>query len=209
MVRAILISFIGLALFITACGGGQSTSGEDGEYDTTKKMVVDILQTEDGKKALREILTDEEMKEELVINSEVVKSSISNTLTSDKGTEMWSKLFEDPEFVKTYAESISSEQKKLMKDLMSDSEYQQQMLDVLKDPKMSDQILSVLKGQEFQSHLEESIQQTLETPTFQAKIQEILIKAAEKQGSGESGQGGGGSGGGSGGSGGGSGGGSS
>lgn len=181
MIRSIFITIAGLAMILmSACGGG-SSPGKEAEYDTTKKMVVDILQTEDGKKALREIMTDEKMKQELVIESDVVKKSINETLTSEKGAEMWTKLFKDPKFVEGYVKSMSDEQKKLMKNLMNDADFQKQMLELLQNPEMTDQILQVLKSQQFRAHLEETIQQTLETPLFQAKIQEILLKAAEEQ----------------------------
>src|SRR5699024_4442276 len=96
----LLISF----LLLTACNG-ESSSGNDTEYDATKKMVVDILQTEDGKKAIQDILTEEKMQEELVLDTEVVKDSINEALSSEKGMEMWKKLFEDPKFVESYATS--------------------------------------------------------------------------------------------------------
>lgn len=201
----LLIIFI---IFLTACGAnGQSQ--EQTDYEKTKKMVVDILQTEDGKKTLAEMLKDEKLKEELVIQSDVVKSAINETLVSDKGKEMWKSLFEDPKFVQGYTEAIKDEQTKWLKDLMNDAEYQGKILELLQNPEMSALILSTLKSQQFRSHLEETIQQTLETPLFQAKIQEILLKAAEEQakqsggggseGGGSSGGGGGGEGGGEGG----------
>lgn len=196
-------------LLLTACGANNQGQ-EQTDYEKTKKMVVDILQTEDGKKAMGEMLKDEKLKEELVIQSDVVKSSINETLVSDKGKEMWKSLFEDPSFVKGYTEAIQDEQTKWLKDLMNDAEYQGKILELLQNPEISALILSTLKSQQFRSHLEETIQQTLETPLFQAKIQEILLKAAEEQakqggggGGGESGgSGGGGEGGGSGGGGG-------
>jgi spore germination protein D len=184
MQRVFYLSFIGvLLLLMSACGGEAATKETD--YDTTKKMVVDILQTEDGKKALGEILADEKMQQQLVIDSAAVKQSINETLTSDKGTEMWKKLFEDPKFVESYYKSIEEDQKKLMKSLMSDAEYQKQMLDLLQNPEMTEQTLQTLKSQQFRAHLEETIQQTLESPLFQAKIQEILLKAAEEQSKGQ------------------------
>src|SRR5690625_3469946 len=144
-------------------------------------MVVDILQTEDGKKALRELMTDEEMKQHLVIESDVVKNSINDMLGSEKGTEMWTKLFSDPSFVQDFAQSISDEQEKLMKKLMNDSELQKQMMDLLQNPEINEQMLSLMKSQQFRAHLEEIVQQTLETPLFQEKMSEILLKAAEEQ----------------------------
>ncbi|MEC5425976.1 spore germination lipoprotein GerD [Virgibacillus sp. C22-A2] len=201
MIRLFLILISGLSIIlISACNGGNA-SGEEADYEKTKKMVVDILQTEDGKKALGEVMADEKLKQELVIQSDVVKDSINETLVSEKGKEMWTKLFEDPKFVEGYAKSMEDEHKKLMKSLMNDSDYQAQMLELLQNPEITDQMLSVLKSQQFRSHLEETIQQTLETPLFQAKIQEILLKAAEEQskkegGGGQSQEGGGGEGGG-------------
>lgn len=189
-------SLLFIIFLVTACGGNQSGQ-EQTDYEQTKKMVVDILQTEDGKKALMEILKEEQLKQELVIESDVVKSSINEALVSDKGKEMWKTLFEDPSFVKGYTDAIQDEQTKWLKDMMNDAEYQEKMLELIQNPEISAMILSLLKSQQFRSHLEETIQQTLETPLFQAKIQEILLKAAEEQakqdGGGGEGSGGGGS----------------
>lgn len=201
MMRMTFIALISLFILIATACTEDVKSGKETDYDTTKKMVVDILQTEDGKKALKELMTDEEMKKELIIESDIVKNAIDQVLTSEKGKEMWSKLFEDPTFLEKFATSMSEEQKKLMKSLMNDSEFQKQMLELLQDPEMNKQMLSLMKSQEFRAHLEETIQETLETPLFQAKITEILLKAAEKQSQeqsdseGEKGEGGGESGG--------------
>lgn len=172
-----LIFFI---ILLTACGGNQAGQ-EQADYEQTKKMVVDILQTEDGKKALTELFQDEKVKQELTIQSDAVKSAINEVLVSDKGKDMWQSLFKDPSFVKGYTEAIQEEQTKWMKDLMNDAEYQKQMLELLQNPEVAALVLATLKSQQFRAHLEETIQQTLETPLFQARIQEILLKAAEEQ----------------------------
>ncbi|GAA0597295.1 spore germination lipoprotein GerD [Virgibacillus siamensis] len=201
MKRALSILFITmLVVVLSACNGG-STAGKEADYDTTKKMVVDILQTEDGKKALREILSDEKMKQQLVIQSDAVKKALNEVLASDKAKDMWTKLFEDPKFVKAYAKAMSDEHKKLMKELMKDPDFQKQMLELMQNPQINKQMLSVMKSQEFRKHLEKTIQETLQSPLFQSKMTEILLKAAEDQSkqqgkqsqsgqSGQSGQGG-------------------
>ncbi|HEX6593963.1 MAG TPA: spore germination lipoprotein GerD [Bacillota bacterium] len=180
MFRIMMLSLISFFIFLTS-GCGNNTEKE-ADYDATKKMVVDILQTEDGKKALAEIITDEKMKEELVIESDIVKKSIESAFTSDKGSELWGRLFKDPQFVKSYAESTKDYHKKLMKQLMDDPDYQKLMIDFVKDPELTEHIIQLLKSQQFNTHLEETIQKAMENPIFQAKIQEILLKAAEKQG---------------------------
>ncbi|MEK4800379.1 spore germination lipoprotein GerD [Oceanobacillus sp. FSL K6-0118] len=189
MYRFIYVTIIGFCLlFLTACGGGGNASTNDSDYDQTKKMVIDILQTDEGKKALTDTLSDEKLKKEFVINSEEVKKAINETLVSDEGKKMWQEMFKDPKFAEAYAKSMEDSQKDLQKSLMNDSEYKQQMIDLLKDPQMMSHFLTVLKSQEFSSYLEKSIQKTIETPTFQAKIQEILLKAAEEQAKGQGGK---------------------
>lgn len=178
-VHSILIVCLSIFL-LSACTGGGGES-KDADYDTTKKMIVDILQTEDGKKAFRELMAEEDMKKQLVIESDLVKDSINNVLISDKGKKMWENLFQDPTFVENFAKSMNEEQQKLMKSLMNDSDYQKQMLDLLQNPEITEQMLGLMKSQQFRSHLEKTIQETLDTPTFQKKIEHILLKAAEEQ----------------------------
>lgn len=187
----ILLSFIiFLTVIITACND-QGSAGQDADYEATKKMVVDILQTEDGKKALSDILSDEKLKERLVIESDAVQNSINNVLVSEQGSEMWKNLFNDPSFVKNYATSIQEEHNKLIKGLMSDAEYQKQMIEILQNPEITEQMLTLMKSQQFREHLQEVVQQTLESPLFQEKIKETLLKAAEEQSQGQGqGQGG-------------------
>lgn len=179
MKKQLFFCFI-FCILLAACGGNNTNQNER-DYEQTKKMVVDILQTDDGKKALTEILQDEQVKHELVIQSDIVKKAIDEGLVSDKGKEMWKSLFEDPSFVEGYTQSINEEHEKLMKDLMKDAGYQKQMLEILQNPEISTLILSLMKSQQFRAHLEETIQQTLDTPLFKAKIQELLLQAAQEQ----------------------------
>ena len=86
------------------------------DYEETKKMVVDILKTDDGKKAIKEIMSDDEMKSELILNEKVVTDTISKTLTSEKGVEFWKKAFEDPKFAETMANSMKDSNEKLLKE---------------------------------------------------------------------------------------------
>ncbi|MFG6120665.1 spore germination lipoprotein GerD [Thalassobacillus sp. B23F22_16] len=187
MKRSLL--FIGLfALFLTACAGNSSGS-EQADYDTTKKMVVDILKSDDGKKAMTEVLSDEKMQQAMALESEVVSDAVNQALTSEKGQEFWTKMFEDPKFVKGFADSMKKEHEELLKGLMKDSEYQKLLIDVFQNPEMIEQVQTVLEGQKFREHLEKTIQETLNSPLFKAEMTETLLKAAEKMQ--EGGQGGG------------------
>src|SRR5699024_9836553 len=104
MIRNFLYFIVLLAVALSGCAEGTAENKET-NYEATKKMVVDILQTEDGKKAIQEVIADEKMKKELVIQSEIVKDSINETLVSQDGTEMWTNLFKDPSFVDGFVKS--------------------------------------------------------------------------------------------------------
>lgn len=175
------ISILVLSLLLLSGCGSNSTAKQELDYDQTKKMVVDILQTDEGKKALQEIISDDKMKQHLVMDSEVVKAAITEALVSEEGSEMWKKLFQDPEFVKSYVKSTKEGQEKLFKDLMYDAEFQKQLIDLMKDPELANQTVDLLKSQQFREHLEKTIQETLESPLFQSKMKETILKAQEKE----------------------------
>ncbi|QOR66810.1 spore gernimation protein GerD [Cytobacillus suaedae] len=150
------------------------------DYEETKKMVVDILKTDEGKKAIEELLTDEKMKQNLVINQDVVTKSIQDTLLSEDGITFWKKNFEDPKFVETFAKSMQEQHEKVIKDLMKDPDYQKMMIEILKNPEMEEAMVEVLRSQEMRAHIQSVITETIESPLFKAKMQDLLIKGAEE-----------------------------
>ncbi|MBH0231810.1 spore gernimation protein GerD [Halobacillus yeomjeoni] len=168
-----------IVVFLAACSGGSGGS-EQADYDTTKKMIVDILKTDDGKKAMTEVLSDEKMQQSMALESEVVSQAVSETLISEKGKAFWSKLFSDPKFVQGFSKTLEKDQKELLKGLMKDSEYQKLMIEIYKNPEMMEQMVTVMQSQKFRAHLEKTIEETINSPVFQAKMSETLLKAAEK-----------------------------
>lgn len=187
-----------ILITFTGCAGGETSGGGELDYEQTKKMVVDILKTDDGKKAIQEVMSDDGMKETLVMDQKVVAQSVEKTLTSDKGTEFWKKQFEDPKFAESFAKSMQKEHENLLKDLMKDPAYRGMMIEIMKDPELGKEVTTLLKSKEYREHLQTVITETLESPLFKVKMQDILIKAAEEmqtaggKGGGESGSGSGG-----------------
>jgi spore germination protein D len=158
----------------TESGGGQV------DYEETKKMVVDILKTDDGKKAIQEVMGDDGMKEKLIMDQVIVSDTIEKTLTSDKGMEFWKKSFEDPKFAESMAKSMNKENELLLKNLMKDPEYRGMMIEVMKDPELEKELTTVLKSKEYREHLQKVITETFESPLFKAKLQDLIVKAAEE-----------------------------
>jgi spore germination protein D len=170
-----------VTILISGCAP-QEESASHMDYEETKKMVIDILKTDDGKKALKEVMKDKEIKQALVMDQKAVTKTIQTTLTSDQGKEFWKKAFEDPKFAESYAKSMQKEHEKVLKGLMTDPDYQKMLIDVFKDPKMQKTLQASMKSQEFRTHLQDVIMETLSSPLYKAKIQETLLKAAKEAG---------------------------
>lgn len=188
--RVVLLFF--LAILLTGCGAQQPAP----TYDEMKKMMTDTLQTEDGKKAVRQMFSDPEFKELLILEQPVVKKSVEDTLLSKKGEDFWKKTFEDPKFNESIAKSIKEQQQEIMKQLMADSSFQKQMEEFFSQPDMLKQLETVTQSANMKKHLEKVVQETINSPLMQTKWQELILKAGEpSSGGGDSGGGSGGSGG--------------
>lgn len=174
------IILIGIVL-LTGCGGQQQSNPS---YEETKKMVTDTMQTEEGKKVMRQMLSDPEFKELLVLEQEDVKSSIENTLLSKDAEKFWKDTFKDPTFSETFAKSMKEQQQKIMTDLMKDASFQKELESFFGQPDMQKQMETILKSSTNRKEIEKIVQETIDSPLLKAKWVE-LIKAAgmtEEQG---------------------------
>ncbi|WP_423408738.1 spore germination lipoprotein GerD [Heyndrickxia sp. MSNUG] len=177
-----IMKFLIPAAFLLLAAGCAPTESGGGQvdYEETKKMVVDILKTDDGKKAIQEVMGDDGMKQKLIMDQPVVTDTIEKTLTSEKGMEFWKKSLEDPKFAESVAKSMKKENEKLLKNLMKDPEYKGMMIEVMKDPELEKELTTLLKSKEYREHLQKVMSETFESPLFKAKLQALIVKAAEE-----------------------------
>ena len=175
-----MVLLLPIMVFLTSCSSSDTSGGGQVDYEATKKMVVDILKTDDGKKAIQDVMSSDSMKEKLVMDQKVVSDTIQQTLTTDKAKEYWKKTFSDPKFAQSISKNLKSENKKLLKELMNDPEYRGMMVEVFKEPEIQKQMTDALKSKEYRTHLQKVITETVDSPLFKAKIQELLLKAAEE-----------------------------
>ncbi|MCM3603362.1 spore germination lipoprotein GerD [Robertmurraya korlensis] len=175
--KSLVLPLLISGLLLTGCAEADTASQMD--YEETKKMVVDILKTDDGKKAIKDVMNDETMKETLIMDQAVVSDTVEKALTSDQGTAFWKKSFEDPKFSESVAKSMRTENETLLKDLMKDPEYRTMMIDVLKDPELEKEVTAILKSTEYRKHVQAVMTETFESPLFKAKIQDLILKAVE------------------------------
>ncbi|MFD2707258.1 spore germination lipoprotein GerD [Salibacterium lacus] len=189
-----LLKKITLSLFFFLLLAGCAQAAEDQgspKYEETKKMLVDLLKSDEGKQAISDIMSDEKMREKIVMDQEILKKTVEDTLTAEKGKSFWQEMLKDPKFSKTFADSMQKNNEKMLKSLMKDPEYQQMMMDVMKDPEMEKATLELMKGKEYRQQVMTIMSEAMESPRFKTKITKILDKVAEKQMSKEGGQSGG------------------
>lgn len=168
-------------LLITACTGNtDNNQSGNNSYETTKKMVTDILKTDEAKQAIVEVIADEETQQVYVLEADTVNNAVQAALTSDAGKEFWTKMFTERDFITSFSEAMVQQQEEVLKNLMNDASYREKMLELFTDPQMSQQFVTVMKSQQFRAHLEETIEQTFESPLFQAKISQLLVDNADK-----------------------------
>ncbi len=174
----IILCFLGS--FLISCAANEAR-GNDASYEETKKMMVDILKTDDGKKALEDILNDDHFKQQIVLDQETVKKAIESTLVSEKGKSFWEQQFKDEKFAETFAKSMEKPFEDLMKGLMNDPEYQQKMMDILQNPEMEKNFSKLMKSNEFRSHYQKLIGEAFENPIFKAELFDMMKKVADEQ----------------------------
>lgn len=175
----IFLFCISLAALSGCAQEAQGSSQVD--YEATKKMLVDLLKTDDGKKAIKEVLSDKEIQQDILIDQQVIKQTIEQQLLSEKGQKFWQTLFKDPKFSVAFAKSMRKEHEKLMKDLIKDPQYQAEVMKIMQNPQMAQKLLALVDTQPVRKEMKKVMLETFESPIVQAQIQEMLKKAAHEE----------------------------
>lgn len=167
-----------LALALAGCSDAKSTTLS---YEEIKKIMVDSIQTEDGKKAIRQLFEDESFRELLILNTEEIKKATEETLLSKEAADFWMTTFEDPKFQETFAKSMQKQQEDLMKKLLNDASYQEDLTSFFGQSDMQKQLETILKGAVMRKELEKVVMETIENPLLQSKWQELVKKSSDEQ----------------------------
>ncbi|RYM04861.1 spore gernimation protein GerD [Sporolactobacillus sp. THM7-7] len=169
-----------ILLFLIVPAGCESPD-EQQSYQENKKMVVDMLKTDDGKRAVREMLQEKEMKGAVVLDQSAVKETIVETMTTDQGKELWQELMKDSDFSKQLAKAMQKENEALLKKLMKDPSYQEMMMDILKAPDLQQEYLDLMKTKQFREQMEQNVQDLMGSPFFEEKMANAIGEALKKQ----------------------------
>lgn len=170
-------------LFLTSCN---SSFGADqqggGDYTKVKEITLDVLQTEEGKKAVMSLITDPEIQQKMITTKEDLAKILSNSISNQKTKKDWQKLLAEEPVANQILKATENQQKELLKTLMKDPEYQKMMLNILKDPQFTEHLIEFMNSPTFRNEALKVIEETLKTPSFQQKIQQ-LIQQSNGQGS--------------------------
>lgn len=201
------IIFFGAALLLTACGSDQGYSSQQLGYKEIKSMVVDILKTDEGKKAVEEALSSSSgggsggsmsMKMITAQSGEQIRTAVKDTLVSEEYKKELEKIMTDPQFAGDFAKAISSESKKLHMQLIKDPTYQKSMQDIMKSPEVMKSFLDLTKTPDYRKQSMTVMQEAMQNPMFRMEVLQLLKTVVkdelqpkvEKQGQQDGGQGG-------------------
>lgn len=176
------VSALAVFLFITGCNqGGQGSQGQKPDYKETKQMVLDILQTDEGKKVITETLTDPKVKQKVILSDVKMQQTIEKSLTSPENKKQLQEVMKDPKFAASFAKAIKEENKKLQKDLMKDPEYQAMMIQLLDNPEAQKILLDTMKSKAYRQQTMNVMKEAMESPMFRLEIMQLLEKVYEEQ----------------------------
>nr|WP_169720866.1 spore germination lipoprotein GerD [Alteribacter aurantiacus] len=170
-----------MCILVTSGCAAMEDQGSQPDYEDTKKMMVDMLKTDEGKQAIQEVLQDEKVRGSVVMDQVFVKDTIENTLTTAQGKGFWNEMVKDAEFKQTLAESMQQQNEKILKGLMKDPEYQQMFVDVMHDPEMEEHFLELMQSKEYRQQVMNVMAEAFESPYFMAKLNQILGDVAKEQ----------------------------
>ncbi|SMF69214.1 spore germination protein D [Paenibacillus uliginis N3/975] len=188
------IIFCGAAALLTACGSDQGYSSQQLGYKETKSMVVDILKTDEGKKAVEEALRggsggssgggsggSMSMKMLTAQSGEQIRTAVKDTLVSEEYKKELEKIMTDPQFAGDFAKAISSESKQLHMQLIKDPTYQKSMQDIMKSPEVMKAFLDLTKTPDYRKQSMTVMQEAMQNPLFRMEVLQLLKTVVQEE----------------------------
>lgn len=198
-----------MVMALTACGGEQSSSSGQMGYKEMKTMVVDILKSDEGKKAVEEALSSGSgseggssalsMKMMPLQTTEQIRVAVKDTITAPEYQKEIEKIMTDPKFAGDFAKAINTQSKELHLQLIKDPTYQKSVEEIMKSPEMMKMFLDLTKTSDYRKQSMTIMQEAMQNPLFRMEVlgllktvvQEELQPKVQKKGEGGGGEGGG------------------
>lgn len=181
--RRAALALAACALLMQAgCGAGQQ-SGSMMSYEETKSMVLDILRSEEGRKAVQQASAGGEGGMQALSEEQhhMLAAKVKDVLTDAEYAKKIRDIMLEPKFAGEFAKVIVKEDKQLHKDLLKDPEYQTMLMDAFNNEETEKMILNVMKGPEYRKHAMTIFRETLQNPLFKAELMDMMKKVLEEE----------------------------
>lgn len=199
----------GLALFLSGCGSDNPSSAPQGSYKETKTMVIDILKSDEGKKALEEALLGERSSGQSSSSevgsgsnssvsgntskglgirmltsqssSDEIRVAVKDTLSSPEYKKVFEEIMKDPKFAGDFAKVVNSQSKQIHMELIKDPSYQKSMEDILKSPEMTKMLLQLTQTADYRKQTMSVMQEAMQNPIFRMEVMELLKSVVKEE----------------------------
>lgn len=181
LLKYFIIGVTSLSLFLlTSCNLFKGSESAQPNYKELKGMVIDILQTEEGKKAVQESLSDPKVNKKMILSNDEVAKIVQSEFLSPENKDKLKKMYEDPKFAAELGETLKKENEKILKDLMKDPEYRKMFIETMNDPEFEKMLLDVMKTNPYRMQMMLVIKDSLESPMFKDDLLKLMEKANEE-----------------------------
>jgi spore germination protein D len=184
-----------LTILVSSCGSDSSPKAQGTDYNQTKTIVMDILKSDDGKKAVQNASqgagggggaqTQGQGQSQIKLlsagDSLQLQMVVKDVLTSPENNKFLQDMMKDPKFAGDFAKAIQAQTKQMNKDLLKDPQYQALMIDVMKNPDHEKMILDIMKTAPYRQQMMTVIQESMQSPLFRADLVELLKTAIAQQ----------------------------
>ncbi|MEK5321824.1 spore germination lipoprotein GerD [Paenibacillus sp. FSL L8-0644] len=197
-----------LGVALSGCGSDQGSAPPQNSYKEMKTMVVDILKSDDGKKAVEEALTGENssskegqsgqsseeggsgggaggsmgMKMLMPMQSaEQMKIAVKDTLISPEYKKEIEKIMTDPRFAGEFAKAINSQSKQLHMQLIKDPSYQKSIEAMLKSPELTKMYMDLTKTPEYRKQSMTVMHDAMQNPIFRLEVMNLLKTVVQEE----------------------------
>ncbi|MDR0271297.1 spore germination lipoprotein GerD [Paenibacillus sp.] len=176
----------GLSTVLSGCGSEQSYATPQGDYKDMKTMVVDILKSDEGKKAVEDVMKQsgkgssggggQGMGMQMMTTqaTEQIRTAVKDTVTSPEYKKEFEKIMTDPQFAGDFAKAISSQNKQLHMQLIKDPTYQKAVSDIMKSPEVMKMFLDLTKTPEYRKQSMTVMQEAMQNPLFKMEVMSLL-----------------------------------
>lgn len=186
----LLIPFLtAISIVLAGCGAEPSTGGQT-TYKDMKTMVIDILKTDEGKKAIQSSQSGSSSGGEQstgqsrllsVQDQQQVQTAVKEVLVSPEYDKVIKKLMTDTKFAGEFAKAVNKENKDIHKELIKDAEYQASFVKMLKDPEAEKIFLETLQGSQYRKEVMTIMQEAMQSPLFRLEMYELMKSAVKEE----------------------------